>query len=111
MSRHNEMPSARSANRGHLANLGGSCLQGDDSKKLSVAFSVLTARLAGELRLSDNQIDHISSAAICEEIGDRLRTNLTGQSVRLPQHMMMVVEQMAQNDHVSAVLSDTSKPQ
>jgi len=109
MSLHNEKPSARSANRSHLANLGGSCLQGDDSKKLSVAFSVLTARLAGELPPSDNQIDHVSSAAICEEIGDRLRTNLTGAPVRLPQHMMMLVEEMAQNDCVSAVPSDKSE--
>jgi len=112
MSRHNEMPSAISANHSHLANPGAPCLQGDGAKKFSVAFSVLTAaKPAGELSRNDTQIDHVSSAAICEEIGDRLRINLTGEPDRLPQHMTMLVEQMAQNDCVSTVLSDTSKPQ
>jgi hypothetical protein len=58
---------------------------------------------------NDIQIGHVSSTAICEEIGDRLRINLTGEPGRLPQHMMMMVEQMAQNDCVSAVLSDKSE--
>ena len=44
---------------------------------------------------NDIQIDHVSSAAICEEIGDRLRITLTGEPNRLPQHMMMLIEQMA----------------
>ncbi len=57
---------------------------------------------------TDIQIDHVSSAAICEEIGDRLRINMTGEPGRLPQQMMMLVKQMTQNDCVSAVLSDTS---
>ena len=55
------------------------------------------------------QIGHVSSAAICEEMGDRLRINLKGEPDRLPQHMMMLVEQMAQNDYFSAALSDTSE--
>jgi len=58
---------------------------------------------------SDIQIDRVSSAAICEEIGDRLRIDLTGKPDRLPQHMRMLVEQLAQNDCVPAVLSAKSK--
>ena len=58
---------------------------------------------------TDIQIDHVSSAAICEEIGDRLRITMTGEPDRLPQQMMMLVKQMTQNDCVSAVLSDTSE--
>ena len=58
---------------------------------------------------NDNQIDHASSVAICEEIGDRLRIDLTGEPDRLPQHMTMLVEQMAQNDCVSAVLVDIGR--
>jgi len=58
---------------------------------------------------TDIQIDHVSSAAICEEIDDRLRINMIGEPDRLPQHMTMLVEQMAQNDYVSAALSDTSE--
>ena len=55
---------------------------------------------------NDNQIDHASSVAICEEIGDRLRINLAGEPGRLPRHVMMSVEQMAHNDCVSAVLTE-----
>jgi hypothetical protein len=44
---------------------------------------------------NDIQIDSSCSAAICEEIGDRLRITLTGEPNRLPQHMMMLIEQMA----------------
>ena len=58
---------------------------------------------------NDIQIDHVSSAAICEEIGDRLCINLPGEPDRLPQHMMMLVEQMAQNDCAPAVLGDKSE--
>jgi len=58
---------------------------------------------------TDIQIDHVSSAAICEEIGDRLRINMTGEPDRLPQQMMMLVKQMTQNECVSAVLRDTSE--
>jgi len=47
---------------------------------------------------NDIHIDRVSSAAICEEIGDRLRIGLTGKPERLPQHMRMLVEQIAQND-------------
>jgi len=58
---------------------------------------------------TDIQIDHVSSAAICEEIGDRLRITMTGEPDRLPQQMMMLVKQMTQNECVSAVLRDTSE--
>ncbi len=50
------------------------------------------------------QINRVSSAAICEEIGDRLRISLKGAPGRLPQHMVMLVEQMARNDYVFAAL-------
>jgi hypothetical protein len=53
--------------------------------------------------------DQFCSGAICEEIGDRLRINLTGELDRLPRHMTMLVEQMPQNDCVSAVLSDKKR--
>jgi len=51
----------------------------------------------------DVQIDRVSSAAICEEIDDRLRIDLTSKPERLPRHMTMLVEQIAQNDGVSAL--------
>jgi hypothetical protein len=49
---------------------------------------------------NDTQIDHVSSAAICEEVGDRLRTSLTGAHNGLPRHMTMLVEQIALTDGV-----------
>jgi hypothetical protein len=52
------------------------------------------------------QIDHICSAAICAEMGDRLRISLKGAPGRLPQHMLMLIEQMARNDNVSNLLSE-----
>jgi hypothetical protein len=54
---------------------------------------------------NDIQIDRVSSAAICEEVGDRLRIGLTGKPVRLPRHMRMLVEQIAQKDSASPVRS------
>ena len=53
---------------------------------------------------NDIPIDRVSSAAICEEVGDRLPIDLTGKPGRLPRHMRMLVEQMAQNDCVPALL-------
>jgi len=47
---------------------------------------------------NDIQIDRVFSAAICEAIGDRLGISLKGEPERLPQHMMMLVQQMAEND-------------
>jgi hypothetical protein len=44
---------------------------------------------------NDIQIDRACSAAICEEIGDRMRIKLAAEPNRLPQHMMMLVDQMA----------------
>jgi hypothetical protein len=115
MSRHNEMPSMLSASRSHLANLSASCLQGGGEKIEPRLFRVeraQTSRIAlmtAPAVRNEIRIDHVSSAAICEEIGDRLRTNLTGEPVRLPQHMMMLVEQMEQNDRVSTIHSDTNE--
>jgi hypothetical protein len=54
---------------------------------------------------NDSQIDHVCSAAICAEIGDRLRISLKGGPERLPQHMLALVEQIARNDSVSTVLT------
>jgi hypothetical protein len=50
---------------------------------------------------NDTQIDHVSSAAICEEVGDRLRNTLTCAPNGLPRHMTMLVEQIALTDGVS----------
>ena len=47
---------------------------------------------------SDIQIDLGCSAAICEEIGDRLRVTLTGRSNRLPRQMKVLVGQIARTD-------------
>jgi hypothetical protein len=58
---------------------------------------------------NDIRIDHVCSAAICGEIGDRLRINLTRAPDRLPQHMMLLLQQMAQKDCASAALGDTSE--
>jgi hypothetical protein len=116
MSRHNEMPSVSSANRKPFwPNLRALRLQDDGAKiehrLVSVDRSQTNRKtfMTSPAVRNDVQIDHVSSAAICEEIGDRLRINLTGKPDRLPQHMTMLVEQMTQNDCVSAVLSDKSE--
>jgi hypothetical protein len=57
---------------------------------------------------NDIQIERVVSTAICEEIGDRLRIELTEESDPLPRHMAMLVEQMVQSDGASAALGDTS---
>jgi hypothetical protein len=57
---------------------------------------------------NDNRIARVCSAAIREEMGDRLRIELSGVSDPLPQHMTMLVKQMALSDRVSAVLGDKS---
>jgi hypothetical protein len=45
------------------------------------------------------QIDGVCSAAICEEIADRLlRTTFAGEPDRLPQHIETLVEQIAAAD-------------
>jgi hypothetical protein len=41
------------------------------------------------------QIDHGSSLAICEEIADRLRIRLRGEHEPLPQHLTILVDQLA----------------
>jgi hypothetical protein len=53
---------------------------------------------------NDVHVDHVSSAAICAEIGDRLRIGLKGAPGRLPKPMLMLIEQMARNDRVSTLL-------
>jgi hypothetical protein len=84
------------------------------ARSLSLALSVLNAAnrktfMTSPAVRNDIQIDRDCSAAICEEIGDRLHINLTGEPDRLPQHMMMLVEQMAPNDYVFAVVSNKSE--
>jgi hypothetical protein len=113
MSRHNEMPFALPI-AAIWPKLSASCLQGDGAKieprLVSVDRGQTNRRtfMAGPAVWNDTQIDHVLSAAICEEIiGHRLRINLTGAPDRLSPHMMMV-EQMAQNDCVSAT---KAKPQ
>lgn len=52
---------------------------------------------------SDLQIDDICTAAICEEIADRLlRTAFAGKPDRLPPRIKMLVEQMAGIDSSSS---------
>jgi len=46
----------------------------------------------------DVQFDLGCRAAICEEIGDRLRVTLAGGPSGLPRHMMVLVEQIARTD-------------
>jgi hypothetical protein len=58
---------------------------------------------------TDIQIAQVCSAAICEEIGDRLRINLAGEHDRLPHHMTMLVEELAQSDELSPLLVDESE--
>jgi hypothetical protein len=55
---------------------------------------------------NDVRIERVFSAAICAEIGYRLRVELSGESDPLPQHMTMQVEQMALTDPVAAGLAD-----
>jgi len=59
---------------------------------------------------NDIHIDRACSAAICEEIADRLRIDLAGKPARLPQRMMMLVGKFAgrlRRPH----LATKSKPQ
>jgi hypothetical protein len=53
--------------------------------------------MRSEIALKDNRIDDLTRAAIGEEMGDRLRMLLPGQSERLPRRMMMLIEQVAAN--------------
>jgi hypothetical protein len=114
MWRHHEMPFAPPI-AAIWPKLSASCLQRDGAKieprLVSVDRDQTNRRtlMTGPVVRNDTQIDHASSAAICEEIGHRLRINVTGAPDRLPPHMMMVVEQMAQNDCVSAILNDKSE--
>jgi hypothetical protein len=54
---------------------------------------------------NNSQIDHLSSAAICDEIGDRLRLILKRTASQLPQHMMNLVKRMAIHERISRRLS------
>jgi len=59
---------------------------------------------------NDIQIDLGSSAALREEIGDRLRISLTGGPRGLPQHMMVLVAQIARiDDGLPYVAPDAKK--
>ncbi|HEX2653646.1 MAG TPA: hypothetical protein VHN11_08350 [Xanthobacteraceae bacterium] len=44
------------------------------------------------------QIGRVCSAAICEEIGARLRIRLAGERDRLPQHLITLMDAMRTND-------------
>jgi hypothetical protein len=44
------------------------------------------------------QIDRACSAAICEEIGVRLRIRLAGQHDRLPQHLITLLGALRTKD-------------
>jgi hypothetical protein len=44
------------------------------------------------------QIDRACSAAICEEIGARLRIRLAGDHDRLPQHLITLMDAIRTND-------------
>jgi len=44
------------------------------------------------------QIDSACSAAICEEIGVRLRIGLAGEHGRLPQHLITLMDALRTND-------------
>jgi hypothetical protein len=44
------------------------------------------------------QIDRACSAAICEEIGDRLRIRLAREHERLPQHLITLMNAIRMND-------------
>ena len=60
---------------------------------------------------NDIQIDLGSSAALREEIGDRLRISLTGGPRGLPQHMMVLVAQIARIDGGSRTSAPDAKKQ
>jgi hypothetical protein len=113
MSRRNGMPSLPSANRS--PKLRASCLQGDGVKieprsaRVDRGQTNRRTFMSSPVVWNDVRIDHACSTAICEEIGDRLRINLGRAPDRLPEHMMLLVQQMAQNDCVSTVLGDTSE--
>ena len=44
------------------------------------------------------QIDRVCSAAICEEIGARLRIKLACEHDRLPQHLITLMDAIRTND-------------
>jgi len=44
------------------------------------------------------QIDRVCNAAICEEIGARLRIRLAGEHERLPQHLITLMNVIRMNE-------------
>jgi hypothetical protein len=48
------------------------------------------------------RIDHIHSRAICDEIGERLREALRGESVELPRRLQLLVDRLAEFDGEAA---------
>jgi hypothetical protein len=60
---------------------------------------------------NDIQIAFGSSAALREEIGDRLRISLSGRPRGLPQHMMVPVAQIARIDSALPYVAPEAKKQ
>ena len=60
---------------------------------------------------NDIQIDLGFSAALREEIGDRLRISLSGGIRRLPQHTMVLVAQIARIDSGLPYVAPEAKKQ
>jgi hypothetical protein len=58
---------------------------------------------------NDSQIEHDSSVAICEEIGDRLRMSLAGEPSALPEQMTMLIDQMAAEQPLMLRLNQTTE--
>jgi hypothetical protein len=113
MSRHNEMPFVLPI-AAIWPKLSASCLQGDGAKiepRLDRGQTKRKTFMTGPAVRNDIQIDSAYCAAICEEMGDRLRIALTGEPNRLPQHMMMLVEQMAADRLLQPCLAPKARPQ
>ena len=60
-------------------------------------YVLLTLMISPEAR-NAIQIDRVCSAAICEEIGARLRIRLAGEQDRLPQHLITLMDAIRTND-------------
>src|SRR5947209_6970247 len=85
----------------HVAGWQGSgCIRGIACNGCSAKFRLLTDGktpmiASASSAAKPDQIDALSRAAIREEIGDRLRISLPAEFGRLPQNMIMLIEQMA----------------
>jgi hypothetical protein len=66
--------------------------------------------MASPVVRNNSQIQRECSAAICEEIGDRLRINLARQpDDLLPENMMTLVDQMAAEQPVMPRLNQKAR--